>query len=141
MAALKSEGVPYGISITATSRNVDLLLQEDFYDHYFRDLGISYLFQFQTMPVGRGKEVIDLMYDLRRAGCDILVLGQYLAPTSAHYPVREFINIEQFETYAQEAERLGFRATLASPLARTSYQAKAVFAKVKQRAGSFLGQG
>ena len=61
MAALRNEGLPYGLSITATSHNIKVILEEDFYDYYFRDLGITYLFQFQMMPIGRGKEVIDLM--------------------------------------------------------------------------------
>jgi MoaA/NifB/PqqE/SkfB family radical SAM enzyme len=61
MTALQKEGIPYGISITATSHNINLILEEDFYDYYFRDLGITYLFQFQMMPIGRGKDVIDLM--------------------------------------------------------------------------------
>ena len=30
--------------------------------------------------------------DLRRAGCDILTLGQYLQPTLKHLPVMEFVS-------------------------------------------------
>lgn len=61
MHHLREAGVPFGISVTATSKNIDVLLTEKFYDYYFRELGITFLFQFQMMPIGRGKEVIDLM--------------------------------------------------------------------------------
>ena len=77
------------------------------------------------------REVFQVMHDLRSAGCDILVLGQYLAPTARHYPVKEFISIEQFQRYQQEASRLGFGSILASPLARTSYQAREVYHRIK----------
>jgi MoaA/NifB/PqqE/SkfB family radical SAM enzyme len=90
MASLQTEGVPYGISITATSRNADLLLREDFYDHYFRDLGISYLFQFQMMPVGRGKEVIDLMITPQQR-VDLFHLWKKLL-AERRYPVADFWN-------------------------------------------------
>lgn len=61
MKYLRESGVPYGISVTATSKNIDVLLTEEFYDYYFLELGITFLFQFQMMPIGRGREVIDLM--------------------------------------------------------------------------------
>ncbi|MFC1658816.1 lipoyl synthase [Candidatus Omnitrophota bacterium] len=77
------------------------------------------------------EEVVRAMLDLRICGCDILVLGQYLAPTQRHYAVREFISIEQFQRYKQEASRLGFAAIQAAPLARTSYRAEQVYHKIK----------
>lgn len=73
------------------------------------------------------REVKQAMGDLRRAGCDILVLGQYLAPSSGHSPIRKFISIEQFQRYKDIGLSLGFGAVLASALARTSYQAKEVY--------------
>ncbi|MGD9015625.1 MAG: lipoyl synthase [Candidatus Omnitrophota bacterium] len=77
------------------------------------------------------KEVIQVMRDLRRAGCDVLVLGQYLSPTPQHYPVKDFISLEQFQRYKHKAYRLGFEAILASPLARTSYQAAQIYDRLK----------
>jgi MoaA/NifB/PqqE/SkfB family radical SAM enzyme len=53
---LKTVGVPFGISVTATGRNVDLLLTEEFYDYYFQEVGATYMWQFQLMPIGRGKD-------------------------------------------------------------------------------------
>jgi len=53
--------VPFGISVTATSKNVDVLLTEGFYDFYFKEQGACYMWQFQLMPIGRGKDELDLM--------------------------------------------------------------------------------
>jgi MoaA/NifB/PqqE/SkfB family radical SAM enzyme len=58
---LREAGVPFGMSVTATSKNVELLLKDEFYDFYFNQQGASYMWQFQLMPIGRGKEVLDLM--------------------------------------------------------------------------------
>jgi lipoyl synthase len=72
-------------------------------------------------------EVIYTMEDLRSSGCDILTLGQYLAPSEKHYPVQEFVSIEQFQRYQQLGLRLGFKAVLSGPKVRSSYQAEEVF--------------
>ena len=84
----------------------------------------------------REEEVIRVMDDLLKCNCDILVLGQYLAPSSRHYPVVEFLSIEQFQRYKDKAFNLGFRAVLASPLARTSYQAEKIYNSVQRIAHS-----
>jgi len=58
---LRKFGVPFGVSVTATSKNTDLLLKDDFYEFYFEQQGACYMWQFQLMPIGRGKDEIDLM--------------------------------------------------------------------------------
>ena len=58
---LRQAGVPFGISVTATSKNVDTLLTDEFYDFYFQEQGACYMWQFQLMPIGRGKDELDLM--------------------------------------------------------------------------------
>ncbi len=58
---LRQAGVPFGISVTATSQNTDLLLTDEFYDFYFKEQGACYMWQFQLMPIGRGKDEMDLM--------------------------------------------------------------------------------
>ncbi len=63
---LRQSGVPFGISVTATSKNVDLLLTDEFYDFYFKQQGACYMWQFQLMPIGRGKDEIDLMVNPRQ---------------------------------------------------------------------------
>jgi lipoic acid synthetase len=69
------------------------------------------------------EEVLSAMDELRAAGVDILVMGQYLRPGAKQLPVAEYIRPEQFESYAQEGRRRGFSAVVSSPLARTSYHA------------------
>jgi len=58
---LRETGVPFGISVTATSKNTNVLLGDEFYDFYFKEQGASYMWQFQLMPIGRGKDELDLM--------------------------------------------------------------------------------
>jgi MoaA/NifB/PqqE/SkfB family radical SAM enzyme len=60
---LRKAGVPFGISATATSKNVDTLLSDEFYDFYFERQGACYMWQFQMMPIGRGKDEAELMVD------------------------------------------------------------------------------
>jgi len=60
---LRNAGVPFGISVTATSRNMDVLLSDEFYEFYFQKQGACYMWQFQIMPIGRGKDELDLMVD------------------------------------------------------------------------------
>jgi MoaA/NifB/PqqE/SkfB family radical SAM enzyme len=60
-ANLRGAGVPFGVSVTATSRNVDLLLTDDFYDFFFEKQGVTYMWQFQLMPIGRGRAVLNMM--------------------------------------------------------------------------------
>ncbi|GET25911.1 radical SAM/SPASM domain-containing protein [Prolixibacter sp. NT017] len=66
MANLREAGVPFGISVTATKKNVNILLDDYFYDYFFGQLGATYMWQFQMMPVGRGKELLDLMITPRQ---------------------------------------------------------------------------
>jgi lipoic acid synthetase len=73
------------------------------------------------------QEVIGAMEDLRDSDCDILTLGQYLAPSRNHYPVQEFISMEQFKEYEDMAYGLGFKSVLSGPLVRSSYRAQEAF--------------
>ncbi len=58
---LREVGVPFGISVTATSKNIEVLLGDEFYDFYFKEQGACYMWEFQLMPVGRGKDELDLI--------------------------------------------------------------------------------
>ena len=57
---MRKAGVPFGISVTSTRKNVNALLTDEFYDYYFNKLGVTYMWQFQLMPIGRGKDCIEL---------------------------------------------------------------------------------
>jgi lipoic acid synthetase len=74
-------------------------------------------------------EVIQVMKDLRRAGCELLTLGQYLQPTARHWPVVEYIHPVEFAWYREVGLALGFQAVAAGPLVRSSYQAGQLFAR------------
>jgi lipoic acid synthetase len=69
-------------------------------------------------------EVISTMKDLRKHQCDILTLGQYLAPSPDHYPVKEFISIKQFNRYRKIGMGLRFKAIFSGPKVRSSYHAQ-----------------
>ena len=71
------------------------------------------------------EEVVRVMGDLRRGGCDMLTLGQYLAPSKAHLPVCDYVHPEKFETYKEVAENLGFLFVASGPFVRSSYFAEA----------------
>ncbi|MFH0937663.1 MAG: lipoyl synthase [Planctomycetota bacterium] len=62
--------------------------------------------------------------DLRRAGCEILTIGQYLQPSKTHLHVREFIHPDVFKNYESYAMSLGFCAAACGAFVRSSYQAE-----------------
>ena len=68
-----------------------------------------------------------VMDDLRTAGCDGLTIGQYLAPSRGHLPVREFVHPEAFDEYGELARSLGFSFVASGPLVRSSYKADEQF--------------
>ncbi|MDD4939200.1 MAG: lipoyl synthase [Candidatus Omnitrophica bacterium] len=87
-----------------------------------------------SLILGMGEaedEVIYAMEDLRSSGCDILTLGQYLAPTEKHHPVAEFVEEEQFDEYRRLGLGFGFKEVLSGPKVRSSYQAEKVFQGLK----------
>ncbi|MCL5774494.1 MAG: hypothetical protein M1536_09005 [Firmicutes bacterium] len=75
-------------------------------------------------------EVRGAMTDLKKAGVDILVLGQYLAPGKKHAPVAEYLAPEKFDSYRKEAEIMGF-ICLAEPFARGSYKGEEIYRRFK----------
>lgn len=77
--------------------------------------------------VGLGEtpeEVEELMDDLRRVGCQILTIGQYLQPSHRHYPVAEYVTPEQFKRYKEIGLSKGFTQVESAPLVRSSYHAE-----------------
>ncbi len=77
--------------------------------------------------VGLGEtedEVINLMKDLRSVDCNILTIGQYLAPSEKHHPVVEYVHPDQFATYQKIGLELGFLLVESGPLVRSSYHAE-----------------
>jgi len=69
-------------------------------------------------------EVLDTMDDLKKTGCNVITIGQYLKPSSHHIQVQEYITPEQFNFYRQEGLKRGFSHVESSPLVRSSYHAE-----------------
>ncbi len=76
--------------------------------------------------VGAGEtndEVLAVMDDLRGADVDVMTIGQYLAPTSAHWQIDRFVTPAEFAMFKQEGLRRGFKHVESGPLVRSSYHA------------------
>ncbi len=80
--------------------------------------------------VGLGEtsaQIIRLLRDLRQAGVDLLTIGQYLAPSAAHYPVARYPEPAEYQAWQQEALSLGFKGVASGPLVRSSYRAGGLY--------------
>lgn len=89
-----------------------------------------------SIMVGLGeseKEVRGAMKDLRRAGVDIVTVGQYLRPTKKQLPVEEFLDTSYFETIKRAGDKMGFSSVIAGPFVRSSYKAKETYMKAVRR--------
>jgi len=75
----------------------------------------------------KSEEVSTLMRDLRKVGCDLVTIGQYLRPSKGHHPVIEYIPPNLFQTYKAEAQSLGFLGVASGPYVRSSYQAESLY--------------
>lgn len=79
--------------------------------------------------VGLGEtdaEVRAVMENLRAVDCDIITIGQYLQPSAKHLGIKEFVTPEQFASWQQFGEDIGFLQVVSSPLTRSSYHAEQV---------------
>lgn len=90
------------------------------------------------MILGLGEstaQVLAVLRDLRLAGCQVLTLGQYLAPSRRHVSVREFIPPAVFDELRQRALEMGFSYVAASPYVRSSYRAAEALQAVRSSQG------
>ncbi|NCC48586.1 MAG: lipoyl synthase [Clostridia bacterium] len=88
------------------------------------------------LMVGLGEtheEVLQVMADLRGQACDILTIGQYLAPSRQHLPVADYIHPDQFDRWKSAGLAMGFKSIAAGPLVRSSYMAEQVSAGLLSR--------
>jgi lipoic acid synthetase len=69
------------------------------------------------------EEVLATLQDIRDAGCSLLTLGQYLAPSERHHPVLRYVPPDEFAEYESLASGMGFSGIASSPFVRSSYQA------------------
>jgi len=85
-----------------------------------------------------GREVREMLNDLRRAGVSIVTIGQYLAPpVSRAWPVVRFVPPAEFSYWRKVAiEDFGFRFVAAAPHVRSSYQAETAAASARTESSS-----
>ncbi|MDB4937319.1 MAG: Lipoate synthase [Labilithrix sp.] len=91
-----------------------------------------------SIMVGIGEhddEVLETLADLRKAGVDLVTIGQYLRPTPKHAAVDRYVTPETFESYAEAARAMGFAFVASGPLVRSSYKAAEVFVRSILRPG------
>ncbi len=72
----------------------------------------------------RREEVLAVLADLRKVGCDILTLGQYLQSSVLGLPVEAYIDPALFQKYKEDAVRMGFQWVESAPFVRSSFHAK-----------------
>ncbi len=75
------------------------------------------------------QEVIELMEDLRKAGCELLTIGQYLQPRPDRLPVERYIPLEEFDNFQKIGMKMGFKAVATGPFVRSSFHASEMFKK------------
>ena len=78
------------------------------------------------LMVGLGEaddEILQVMRDLRAHAVDMLTIGQYLSPSTHHFPVQRYVHPETFARFEREANAMGFSHAACGPLVRSSYYA------------------
>jgi lipoic acid synthetase len=93
------------------------------------------IFTKSGIMVGLGEtrdEILQVMDDLRAADVDFITIGQYLQPSTKHYPLDRYYTPKEFEDFGTIAKAKGFLLVSSSPLTRSSYHADEDFAKLQQ---------
>ena len=78
------------------------------------------------LMVGLGEtdeEILEVMRDMRAHDIDMLTIGQYLAPSGHHLPVRRYVHPDTFKMFEAEAYAMGFTHAAVGAMVRSSYHA------------------
>jgi lipoic acid synthetase len=78
------------------------------------------------LMVGLGEtddEILEVMRDMREHGIDMLTIGQYLAPSTSHLPVRRYVHPDTFKMFEDKAREMGFSHAAVGAMVRSSYHA------------------
>ena len=78
------------------------------------------------LMVGLGEtddEILEVMRDMRAHQIDRLTIGQYLAPSGHHLPVRRYVHPDTFRMFEREAAAMGFDHAAVGAMVRSSYHA------------------
>jgi lipoic acid synthetase len=87
------------------------------------------------MMIGLGEswdEIIELMRDIKDAGCELLTIGQYLSPSEDHIPITKFYHPDDFSKLKDIGEKMGFVHVESGPLVRSSYHANDQIKHIKE---------
>ncbi len=79
-----------------------------------------------SMMLGLGEapeDILKTVRDLKRAGTDIVCLGQYLSPSVEHWSVKKYYTPEEFSMLRRRALDMGIREVVSGPMVRSSYRA------------------
>ena len=85
--------------------------------------------------VGLGEsrdEILQVMDDLKAADVDFLTIGQYLQPSTKHFPLDRYYTPKEFDDLGIIAKAKGFLLISSSPLTRSSYHADEDFAQLQK---------
>jgi len=84
--------------------------------------------------LGESRNELDrVLDDLREAGCDLVTVGQYLAPSDRHFSVARFVPPEEFDDLGQTMEKRGFSGWACGPFVRSSYRAGELYRRARAR--------
>ena len=78
------------------------------------------------LMVGLGEtdeEILKVMRDMREHNIDMLTIGQYLAPSGHHLPVRRYVHPDVFKMFEEKAYAMGFSHAAVGAMVRSSYHA------------------
>ncbi|MGC4078505.1 MAG: lipoyl synthase [Rubrivivax sp.] len=78
------------------------------------------------LMVGLGEtdeEILEVMREMRAHGIEMLTIGQYLAPSGHHLPVRRYVHPDTFKMFEREASAMGFSHAAVGAMVRSSYHA------------------
>ena len=78
------------------------------------------------LMVGLGEtdeEILEVMRDMRAHNIEMLTIGQYLAPSNSHLPVRRYVHPDTFKMFEAKAYEMGFTHAAVGAMVRSSYHA------------------
>lgn len=90
-----------------------------------------------SLMLGLGEteeELKEVFRDLRKVNCDMLTLGQYLAPSKEHLEVQSYPEQNYYDKLKEYCLSIGFKAVLAGPFVRSSYKASSLYKEAIKKA-------
>ncbi|MEY3779222.1 MAG: lipoyl synthase [Betaproteobacteria bacterium] len=78
------------------------------------------------LMVGLGEtddEILAVMREMREHNIEMLTLGQYLAPSNSHLPVKRYVHPDTFKMFEEKAYEMGFKHAAVGAMVRSSYHA------------------